>query len=259
MSEPFVDSTARDAWDYGAEAWREFVRSGADYYRAWVHGPALIEACGVQPRERVLDVGCGEGFFSRELARKGANVTGIDLSPRMLEHARAEEAHAPLGIEYCEGSAVVLERHFVPGQFDLIASCMAIQDMSDSRRFLQNAHVVLAAAGRLVFSVPHPGTDMPTREWERDASGRKLALKVDRYFETGPAECDWNMRRLVYRWRTPFWRRTLEQWSAMIADAGFVIERLFEPRPDGETVARLPELDDCARLPYFLIFRLLKR
>lgn len=257
MIEPFGDSLARDAWDHGADAWQQFVRSGADYYRIWVHGPALLEACSVQADERVLDAGCGEGFFSRELARRGARVTGVDLSPRLVQYARAQEAATPLGIQYREGSAADLD--VSPAQFDLVTSCMAVQDMSDPLAFFRGAHRALIPAGRLVFSIPHPCSDMPVREWERDQAGRKVALKVDRYFETGPAECDWNMPRLLYRWRTPFWRRTLEEWTAMTAAAGFVIERLHEPRPREELLSNMPELDDCARLPYFLILRLLKR
>jgi hypothetical protein len=128
--------------------------------------------------------------------------------------------------------------------------------MSDPASFFRSAATVLAPDGRVVVSVPHPSSDTAVRAWERDDDGRKLFLKVDRYFDTGPAECVWNMERLVYPWTTPYWRRTLEEWSSMTAAAGFVIERLGEPRPTSEDVARWPELDDCARVPYFLILTL---
>ena len=50
---------------------------------------------------------------------------------------------------------------------------------------LHGAFAVLRPRGRMVFSVPHPATDMPFREWARDEAGRKRYLKLDRYFETG--------------------------------------------------------------------------
>lgn len=256
MSKSFSDQAARAAWDRGADAWQQFVRCGADYYRIRVHGPALLEACGLRPGEAVLDAGCGEGYFSRELARHGAVVTALDLSPRLLDYAREEEVRNPLGIEYLEGSASRLERTFEADRFDAVVSCMAVQDMSEPAPFLRGARVVLKPTGRLVFSVPHPASDTPVREWEREPVGRKLVLKVDRYFESGPTECHWNMKRLAYPWRTPCWRRTLEEWASLIAEAGFLIKGLCEPRPEPGSIETWPELEDCSRMPYFLILSL---
>jgi hypothetical protein len=86
-----------------------------------------------------------------------------------------------------------------------------------------------------------------------------LGLFLDRYFEAGPAVCDWNMARLKYPWRTPFRRRTLAEWGGLVRDAGFVIRGLYEPRPDARLVAERPELEDCYRMPFFLIFELGRR
>ena len=246
---------ARAAWDRGAEAWGRFVRSGADYYRTQVHGPALLEAADVQEGTRVLDVGCGEGYFAREMARRGAVVTAIDLSPALVALAKAEEEREPLGIDYQVLSATRL-RELEDVTFSRVTSCMALQDMSDPAACLVGAASVLGPGGRMVVSVPHPCTDTVVREWDRDAQGRKKALRIDRYFESGPATCDWSMARLAYRWQTPYWRHTLGEWSAMIAAAGFFIRRLHEPRPTALQVREMPELDDCARVPYFLVLDL---
>ena len=251
---PFTDAEARAAWNRGAEAWHAFVQSGADYYRLRVHGPALLRACGDVTGLRVLDLGCGEGYFARELARAGAQVSAIDLSDEQLAYASRAESESPLGIDYRQMSAADIDRHFPAGSFDLISACMSLQDMGDVGTVLHAAHTLLRENGRMVFSAPHPATDMPYREWERDERGQKIALKVGRYFETGPAVMHWNMRRLAYQWSTPFWRRTLEQWSELIADAGFVIRRLHEPRPSADDLSDQPELSDSSDLPYFLIF-----
>ena len=252
----FTDDEARTGWNRGAEAWREFVRSGADYYRLEVHGPALLDAC--QPLEglRALDLGCGEGYFSRELARAGAAVTGVELSENMLRQAQAQEEEDRLGIDYRLSSAADIGRHWKPESFDLVTGCMSLQDMSDGGRVLRAARELLSVGGRMVFSIPHPCTDTPFREWERDEHGQKKALKIDRYFEGGPAVCAWNMGRLIAQWETPCWRRTLTEWTTITAGAGFLIRRLLEPRPSEEQITLRPELEDCFRLPYFLIFDL---
>jgi ubiquinone/menaquinone biosynthesis C-methylase UbiE len=257
MIEAFDDGTVERAWASGARAWVEFVRNGGDYYRTEVHGPALLDACDPQPGEHALDLGCGEGYFSRALAGRGAEVTGLDLTPELLDFAREEEARASLGIRYVQASASEADRHFPPDSFDLISSCMALQDMSDPFACLRAARALLRPGGRIAMSVPHPCTDPPVREWKRDENGRKVVLQLDRYFDSGPAECRWSMTRLAYSWTTPYWRKTLQEWSEGITAAGLALDRMVEPRPDAAAVAARPELEDCSRMPYFLIFRLI--
>jgi SAM-dependent methyltransferase len=250
---PFSSDRTRLAWDAGAEAWDEFVESGADYYRTEVHGPALLVACGEVGELPVLDLGCGQGWFSRQLARRGARVIGVDLSPAMLAHARRHEKEEPLGIEYVELDAAQVHRSWAPASFELVTACMSIQDMSDPKEAIEGAARLLPIGGRLVFSVPHPFSEMAYREWERDEEGNKLSLKVDRYFDSGPGTLQWDMPRLRYSWETPRWRLSLSEWSTAVRGAGLVMAGLREPRPTAEQVARRPELEDCRRLPYFLV------
>jgi 2-polyprenyl-3-methyl-5-hydroxy-6-metoxy-1,4-benzoquinol methylase len=249
---------ARTAWNQGARAWQSFVRSGADYYRTMVHGPALLASCMPVAAQRVLDLGCGEGYFSRELARSGALVVGVDLSESLLEYAQERENEERLAIEYRHLDARDVAKTWDAGSFDLVTACMSLQDMEDVGTVLQACAHIIRAAGRMVFSTPHPCTDTPFRVWERGEGGEKLALKIDRYFDTGPAVMNWNMPRLAYRWKTPYWRRTLEEWTLLTSAAGFMVRHLREPRPSAEQVRERPELEDCSRLPYFLIIDLLK-
>jgi len=250
---------ARQAWNSGADAYIQYVESGADYYRHLVHGPGLFAACGEVRGLDALDVGCGHGYFSRLLARGGARVTGVDLSDKLIAHANKMEGGERLGITYQLLDAACISEAFDAEKFDLVTGCMSLQDMADPRAVLAGANRVLRPRGRCVFSVPHPATNPVIRNWQRDQHGRKLALHLDQYFHTGPAICQWNMPRLSSHWKTPYRRFTLTEWSAMIAAAGFVIKALSEPRPDSDLVAAYPKLDDCSRMPYFLVFEIVKR
>src|SRR5690242_3106940 len=98
MDHSMLDNQARDLWDAAADEWNAFVEGGLDYYRTELHGPALLGACGDVHGREVVDLGAGQGWFSRELARSGARVIGIEWSPRLVEHARRLERESPLGV-----------------------------------------------------------------------------------------------------------------------------------------------------------------
>jgi 2-polyprenyl-3-methyl-5-hydroxy-6-metoxy-1,4-benzoquinol methylase len=248
---------ARAVWNRGAAAWDVFLEQGGDYYRTEVHGPALLAACGELAGLRVLDLGCGQGYFSRQLAERGAQVTGVDFAAGQIANARRHETDQPLGIAYEVLDAARVGERWPPASFELVTACMALHDMPDALGALCGARRVLTTSGRLIFSIPHPCTHTSFRQWERDEQGGKIALKIDRYFMSGPRVTHWNMGRVQDHWETPYWYKTLAEWSTLIAEAGFLIRRLHEPRPTEEQVARNPNLDDCFRLPYFLIFELM--
>lgn len=252
----FDSSSTAQAWNSGAVAWDEFVESGNDCYRLEVHGPGLLGTCGDVAGLRALDLGCGQGYFARQLARGGAKVTGIDLSKQQIENARRHESEYPLGIDYLVMDTIRVDDHWPVESFDLITACMALHDMPEPDEALRSAGKVLKKSGRLVLSTPHPCTDTPYREWERDESGNKVSLKIDLYFQSGVGTTRWNMAGLSANWETSRWYHTLTRMSEMFNDAGFMIRRLAEPRPTGEQVRQNPDLEDCFRLPYFLIFDL---
>src|SRR5262245_44433077 len=184
QEEPVLDDeAARLLWDESADAWDRFVEGGFDHYRTAFHGPALLQACGAVRDLDVLDLGCGQGWFSRQLANRAARVIGIDWSPRLITHARRHEEEAPLGISYELLDAARIGERFDPASFDLLTACMSIADMPRPGRTLAAARSLLRRQGRIVMSIPNPVTDATFRQWERDQRGNKLWLRIDRYFE----------------------------------------------------------------------------
>lgn len=251
-AEQFDAASVRAEWDTAADAYAEAQANGGDYYRLEFFGPAHVELCGAVRGLRVLDVGCGTGYFAREMASRGAVVTGIDVSPGMLDHARAVERRAPLGIDYVNLDAVRLRGHFAPASFDLATSCLALQDMPDLTSVLPAIHDALVPGGRLVASIPHPCSDTPFRMWETDDRGGKRWLCVDRYFERGPLKYAWKGWR--YEFSTSAYHATLEDWFRWLLDAGFSLRALREPTPPDSALLRHTDLEDARRMPYFLLF-----
>src|SRR5262245_963786 len=96
----FDPDAVRRSWDQAANPYTTGQASGLDHYRYDFFGPAQVTICGDVRGLRLLDVGCGSGYFAREMASRGARVTAIDISPRMIELAQRRESESPLGIEY---------------------------------------------------------------------------------------------------------------------------------------------------------------
>jgi SAM-dependent methyltransferase len=185
------------------------------------------------------------------MARKGAEVTAVDVSPEMLRHAERLEAEQPLGITYIESDAARLGDIVTPASFDMVTSCLALQDMPDVPEVLGQARRALRPGGRLVVSITHPCTFTPHQKWERDQDGAKQWLCVDRYFERGPLEYPW--RGWAYEFTTPGLHAPLEDWFGWFLEAGFVLVTLREPQPSPEALNRHPDLEDAARVPYYLL------
>lgn len=117
----------------------------------------LIAAAAPQPGDRVLDVGCGTGVVARGIASRvepGGKVTGVDLSPGMLEVAEETSEHEGLSINWHEGQAESLP--FPDGSFDLVTSQYALMFFADRAAALAEMRRVLADGGRLAVSTWQP-------------------------------------------------------------------------------------------------------
>ncbi len=107
----------------------------------------------LQPRAgmKVLDVGCGTGNYTLDLAGKGLEVTGIDISKPMLERARAKAARRGLTVRFVEADA--LDLPFRDGIFDAVVSVTALEFVPDMPAALREAFRVLKTGGRLVVGL----------------------------------------------------------------------------------------------------------
>ena len=117
-------------WDRNSAVWADHVRAGWDIFRAHWNNPAFLEFVGDLSGKTVLDAGCGEGTNTRIFAGRGARITGADLSGKMLELARAEEAREPLGIRY-EHASFTDMAIFGAESFETVISTMALMDGPD--------------------------------------------------------------------------------------------------------------------------------
>lgn len=134
----------------------------AGEYDDWYRRPlgALVDRVEKEPvyaylapgaGEHILDVGCGTGNFSLELARLGVRVTGIDISEAMLAIARRKAEAAGLDIEFLQADAMRLP--FAADSFDKVVSVTALEFAPDLKAVLAESYRVLKPGGRLVIGL----------------------------------------------------------------------------------------------------------
>jgi ubiquinone/menaquinone biosynthesis C-methylase UbiE len=251
-------------WNANAEVWTRLARAGYDVYRDYLNTPAFLAMLPDVRGLYGLDIGCGEGHNTRQLARLGARLAAIDIAETFIRFAKEAEQQEPLGIDYRGASAVDLP--FPDGHFDFATAFMSLMDIPETGRVLSEAYRVLKPGGFLQFSITHPCFDTPHRRNLRDERGITYAIEVGGYFRnlegdvaewlfsSAPAE----VRQGLPKFQTPRFTRTLSQWLNLLVDAGFRLERIEEPRPSDETVALCPTIQDAQVVSYFLHVRVRK-
>ena len=207
----------------------------------WPALQALLPELGGR---RVVDLGCGFGWFCDWARKQGAShILGIDVSERMLARARVDAADA--AITYVRGD---LECVALPeASFDVAYSSLAFHYIADLQGLLVRVHAALVPGGSLVFSVEHPIVTGPLRPgWLQDAAGRKT-WPLDSYLIEGPRLTDWLTKGVVKQ------HRTLGTQINLLLDAGFSISHLQEWGPTNEQIGAQPQLAEERQRPMFLL------
>ena len=232
--------TAEAPSAYWEDRAKRFARDGAGlravcsygmpwfYNRAihWTQWLALRRWLRVAPGTSVLDIGCGIGRWSRFLARHGGSVTGVDLSPTMIEEARLRTASAGLQCRYLVSDLATLD---VREQFRLIFGVTVLQHILDERDLedvVDNLVRHLEPGGRVVLleAAPSLPTDRcdtsvfrarPAREYE--ALFHRAGLRSVQVTGVDPAP--------FKTWYLPY-HRSLPRWFASAALSAVTIASL---------------------------------
>jgi SAM-dependent methyltransferase len=116
-------------------------------YRLIDAGNDAVQAAGVSEGDAVLDVACGAGNATIPAARTGAKVTGLDITPELLEAARANAAEAGVEIDWVEGDAEQLP--FDDGSFDAVISVFGCMFAPDQSKAAEEIARVMKPGGRM--------------------------------------------------------------------------------------------------------------
>ena len=168
---------ADTSWEKSA-AWydRLIGEKGSDLYQQVVI-PRSLDLLQPQPNETILDLGCGQGVFSRALAARGARVTGIDAAPSLITKARSYASPRP--VRFLVRDAANLDGI---GPFDAASAILCIQNIEHLPTVTSAVAAALHPGGRLLWTLNHPAFRIPRQSaWGFDEERKIQYRRVDAY------------------------------------------------------------------------------
>jgi ubiquinone/menaquinone biosynthesis C-methylase UbiE len=224
------------AYDAIANWYDAVVRSGGLTHDVVL--PNVYALIGNPQGQTICDLACGQGVVSRELARQGAKVVGVDLSGKLLELARHYQNDEAQNIMYVQSDAQALP--FGNQTFDGIVCNMALMDIPDLSAVLLNVAHILRQRGWFVFSITHPCLEIIRAQtrWVRDETGEQA---IKSYFVEGLWRSD-NLDGI--RGKVGAYHRTITTYFNALWDAGLALEHLIEPQALDDMAIRYPAYHD---------------
>lgn len=206
--------------------------------------PVLRAMLPALPGRRVVDLGCGFGWFCRWAREQGAaQVLGLDVSDRMLARAVAATGDPAVAYRHCDLEALALPE----AAFDLAYSSLALHYLADLGRLFAAVRRALAPGGHFVFSMEHPIYTAARRPgWIVDADGRRT-WPVNQYSVEGPRITDWLAPGVVK------YHRTAGTILTLLIRSGFTVGRVNDFCPTEAQIAAWPALEEERDRPMFLL------
>ena len=236
----------RRHWEAQASNWLAWARTPEhDAYHDYA--PRFFEEIVPPPSGRTLEVGCGEGRVTRDLAARGHEVTSIDITAELLWAARVADP----GGKYVRADAAHLP--FADGSFVLVVAYNSLMDLDDMATGVREAGRVLIPGGRLAACVTHPFSDAGA--FEARIEGAAFRIEGS-YLE--PRVLDETFERDGLTISFAGTAHPLEAYARAWEDAGLLIERIREPAAPAAAVAQDASEERWTRMPMFLYLRLLK-
>ncbi|MBY0472861.1 methyltransferase domain-containing protein [Patescibacteria group bacterium] len=212
------------SWGGVADWYSSYLETTEDSYQKQVILPNLLRILDSKSGMKVIDIACGQGFFSREFAAAGAEVVGADIAQALITQAKKLSGKT---VQYYVAPADNLN-FTKSGVFDAATIVLAIQNIKNIDGTFAEAKRVLKPGGKLVMVLMHPAFRIPGHSsWGFDEETKEQYRRVDSYLSAQKAELFVHPGKEGSA-KTISYHRSLQDFSKSLCKAGFAITRLEE-------------------------------
>lgn len=238
------------SWNVVANWYNQIVGSQGHYYHQHVVIPNLLQLLNLQPDDSLLDLGCGQGIIAHVIPQI-TRYLGLDLAPQLISAAK-KNIHKP-NFEF-RTQDVTKPIKNVAYTFSHACIILALQNMQNQQAALQNAAAHLKPNGKLVLVLNHPCFRIPRQSgWGIDEKTKQQYRWINRYLNPlkipismhpgkNPSAMTWSFHH------------SLQDYSNMLTQAGFIIEQIQEWTSDKQSEGKAAKSENRARaeFPLFL-------
>jgi ubiquinone/menaquinone biosynthesis C-methylase UbiE len=232
------------SWGKVADWYDELLEGDNDTYQEQVISPNLVRMLNIQRGETVLDLACGQGYFSRKFRDLGAKVIGVDVARELIDYACK---NSPIDISYTVSPAHDLS-FLNSSSIDAIVITLAAQNIENLGEVFTECTRVLKPEGRLIMILNHPAFRIPkSSEWEYSEEKNVEYRKMSGYMSDQKIQIDMHpgaQRKL----RTITFHHPLQSFFKIFYKNNLCVTRLEEwvshrestsgPRADAENKAK---------------------
>lgn len=171
-------NTLQTSWGEHAAWYDEYLRDNPDTYQTKVMLPNLLRLVDARAGMTVLDLACGQGFFSEALKRAGAKVIGVDIARELITLAKKNcSPEISFHITSAHRLGFIKDR-----TIDCVVLVLALQNIEKVSDVMAEVARVLKSKGRAVIVMNHPAFRVPQgSEWGWDEEKKTQYRRVDRY------------------------------------------------------------------------------
>ena len=251
-----MKDSVKSQWEENAELFAELIANSGTPHHREILNPSVERLMGNVKGKHILDAGCGEGYLSRYYASKGAIVTGVDFSEKMITIAREKTSDDSTSFQV--GNLCNL-KDLSDSSFDFILCNLVLLNVSCLKESIMEFNRLLNTGGVLLLSMVHPAFNFyGPGSWkmgEKHPETRRregLFFKIDNYTVEMKYERFWRTRDgEKFPQPITFYHRTISTYITQLLEAGFKIEAMEEPLPD----AKNEFFDREKRIPFFLVVK----
>jgi len=201
------DNKIVESWQKNVSPWITAIRNKEIASRVLVTNQAILEAVTRRAPGTVLDLGCGEGWLVRELAKTGIDVLGVDAVPEFIEFARQRGGGRYEVLPYAGLSNNVLQE-----KYDVVVSNFSLLGEESVNDLFLQIPSLLNQCGAFIVQTIHPLTGC--------ANGK---------YEDGWREGTWAGFSENFSDPAPWYFRTIDTWKALFKNSGFTLSNVYEP------------------------------
>lgn len=247
------NDSSTDSWNNLGAEWFELAQTAES--RMCFIMPYTLQILGDVSNKKILDLGCGEGGYSRELAKRNAIVTAIDCVDEAVKYSMEQAEKNRLSIQHFVRNSNDLQS-VENNTFDIVLCSMMLMDCEDFEGTMKEVVRVLKPSGKLFASVLHPCFDGNHEKGiGRQGEGASRQVVIKNYFEPQVWEAPLNKGKTPVIWR----HRTFEEYVKTFIKCGLTISDLNEPRATKRQAEKSKAMEFLQRVPLYLFWELTKR